>query len=130
MSTDAYRIGLLNGDGIGPEIVTAAVACVDAAVRAVGLAEIAWVELPLGRTAIDTHGAAVPAETLTALDGLVAVPRRKRYLPMLAGMLLDVLVVCGLTLGAAGLRGSDEDEGARGRTMATGNISSPVSRSR
>ncbi|UUT34571.1 isocitrate/isopropylmalate dehydrogenase family protein [Microbacterium elymi] len=72
MSTDAYRIGLLNGDGIGPEIVPAAVACVDAAVRAVGLVEIAWVELPLGRTAIDTHGAAVPAETLTALDGLEA----------------------------------------------------------
>jgi hypothetical protein len=36
----------------------------------------------------------------TALDGLVAVPRRKRYLPMLAGMLLDLLVVAGLTLGA------------------------------
>ncbi|WP_333768272.1 hypothetical protein [Streptomyces sp. IBSBF 2435] len=43
---------------------------------------------------------------VTALDGLVAVPRRKRYLPMLAGMLLDVLVICGLTLGAAGLHGS------------------------
>src|SRR5205814_2146056 len=39
----------------------------------------------------------------TALDGLVSVPRRKRYLPMLAGMLLDVLVIAALTLAAAGL---------------------------
>jgi hypothetical protein len=40
---------------------------------------------------------------VTSLDGLVAVPRRKRYLPMLAGMLLDVLVLAALTLGAAAL---------------------------
>ncbi len=43
---------------------------------------------------------------VTSLDGLVAVPRRKRYLPMLAGMLLDVLAVAGLTLGAAALASS------------------------
>ncbi len=40
---------------------------------------------------------------ITSLDGLVAVPRRKRYLPMLAGMLMDVLLFCALTLGAAPL---------------------------
>lgn len=34
----------------------------------------------------------------TVLDGLVIVPRRKRYLPMLAGLLADTLVVSGLTL--------------------------------
>ncbi|MEU8032683.1 hypothetical protein AB0C13_29300 [Streptomyces sp. NPDC049099] len=44
---------------------------------------------------------------VTALDGLVAVPRRKRYLPMLAGMITDVLVVSGLTLVAAALQGAD-----------------------
>jgi hypothetical protein len=43
---------------------------------------------------------------VTSLDGLVAVPRRKRYLPMLAGMLLDVLVVAGLTAGAGALSGA------------------------
>jgi hypothetical protein len=43
---------------------------------------------------------------VTSLDGLVAVPRRKRYLPMLAGMLLDVLAVAGLTLAAAALNGT------------------------
>jgi hypothetical protein len=42
----------------------------------------------------------------TALDGLVAVPRRKRYLPMLAGMLLDVLVIAALTLAADALSGA------------------------
>jgi hypothetical protein len=36
----------------------------------------------------------------TALDGLVVVPRSKRYLPVLAGMLVDVLGMCVLTLAA------------------------------
>ncbi|GAA1940782.1 hypothetical protein [Kitasatospora viridis] len=37
---------------------------------------------------------------LTEMDGLVAVPRRKRFLPMLAGMLADLLVIMLLTLAA------------------------------
>lgn len=40
----------------------------------------------------------------TALDGLVVVPRRRRYLPILAGMLADVMVLAVLTLVAYGLR--------------------------
>jgi hypothetical protein len=40
---------------------------------------------------------------VTSLDGLVSVPRRKRYLPMLAGMLLDLIAIAGLTLTAAAL---------------------------
>jgi hypothetical protein len=40
---------------------------------------------------------------VTSLDGLVAVPRRKRYLPMLAGMVLDLLVAASLTLLASAL---------------------------
>ncbi|MEE4544527.1 hypothetical protein V2S66_21425 [Streptomyces sp. V4-01] len=43
---------------------------------------------------------------LTTMDGLVAVPRRKRYLPILAGMLTDVAVLAALTLCAAALRGA------------------------
>jgi hypothetical protein len=43
---------------------------------------------------------------VTSLDGLVAVPRRKRYLPMLAGMVSDVLATSILTLGAAALASS------------------------
>ena len=38
----------------------------------------------------------------TTLDGLVGVPRRQRYLPMLAGMGADVVVMAALTI-AAGL---------------------------
>ncbi|MEO3776552.1 hypothetical protein ABGB16_06820 [Micromonospora sp. B11E3] len=36
----------------------------------------------------------------TSLDGLVAIPRRKRYLPILAGMLIDVLALAALTVAA------------------------------
>ncbi|MEO3746741.1 hypothetical protein [Plantactinospora sp. B5E13] len=43
----------------------------------------------------------------TSLDGLVVVPRRKRYLPMLAGIGADVLTVAALTLVAAVLREPD-----------------------
>jgi hypothetical protein len=41
---------------------------------------------------------------LTTLNGLVTVERRKRYLPMLAGMIADVLVVSALVLVADLLR--------------------------
>lgn len=45
----------------------------------------------------------------TALDGLAAVPRRKRYLPILAGMLADVLVLCGLVVLGYVLGAADAD---------------------
>ncbi|MFJ4091619.1 hypothetical protein ACIPYS_08560 [Kitasatospora sp. NPDC089913] len=41
----------------------------------------------------------------TSLDGLVSVPRRQRYLPILAGMLADVLAISVLTLIADVTRG-------------------------
>jgi hypothetical protein len=41
---------------------------------------------------------------LTSLNGLVTVERRKRYLPMLAGMITDVVVVAVLTLAADATR--------------------------
>jgi hypothetical protein len=44
---------------------------------------------------------------LTAMDGLVAVPRRKRYLPMLAGMLADLSVFAVLVLVADATRRTD-----------------------
>lgn len=43
----------------------------------------------------------------TTMDGLVAVPRRKRVLPILAGMLTDVAVLAVLTLLAAVTRRAD-----------------------
>ena len=40
----------------------------------------------------------------TRLDSLLSVPRRRRYLPFLAGMLADVVLLCALTLAAAAIR--------------------------
>lgn len=75
--TRPYRLAVLKGDGIGPEIVPAAVMILDAAISAAGAPPIQWTTLPLGRTAIDTHGTAVPPETLQALadvDGWLLGP--------------------------------------------------------
>ncbi|GAA4907838.1 isocitrate/isopropylmalate dehydrogenase family protein [Nonomuraea thailandensis] len=66
----SYRLGVLEGDGIGPEIVPASVLVVDAALAAAGAPPAEWVELPLGASAIGTHGDALPASTLAALEGL------------------------------------------------------------
>jgi len=63
-----YRLGVLPGDGIGPEIVPAAVATVDAAVERAGVAPVEWRELPLGLSAIDELGSPVPETTLKALE--------------------------------------------------------------
>ena len=49
----SYRLGLVPGDGIVPEIVPAAVRVVDAALAAIG-----------------THGSAIPPATPEALAGL------------------------------------------------------------
>src|SRR3712207_4957974 len=58
------------GDGIGPEIVPASVRVVDAALAAAGAEPVDWHELPLGASAIETHGSAIPAETTAALADL------------------------------------------------------------
>ena len=65
-----YRLGVMLGDGIGPEIVPASVRVVDAALAAAGAEPVDWQELPLGASAIDEHGSAVPPATLEALAGL------------------------------------------------------------
>ena len=70
-ATRRYRLGVLGGDGIGPEIVPAAVQVMDAAAAAVeGASIIDWVPLSLGASAIPEHGTAVPDETLQTLAGL------------------------------------------------------------
>jgi 3-isopropylmalate dehydrogenase len=66
----SYRLGVLLGDGIGPEIVPAAVRLVDAALAAAGAEPVDWQDLPLGASAIDSHGSALPASTLAALADL------------------------------------------------------------
>ncbi|MFJ2158052.1 isocitrate/isopropylmalate dehydrogenase family protein [Streptomyces sp. NPDC087856] len=71
MSTTTYRLGVLEGDGIGPEIVPSSVEIATAAVQAAGVS-VEWVTLPLGASAIESHGTPVPEETkdtLATLDG-------------------------------------------------------------
>ncbi|MCX2731855.1 isocitrate/isopropylmalate dehydrogenase family protein [Saccharopolyspora sp. NFXS83] len=70
--TPAYRLGLLEGDGIGAEIVPATTRVVDAALAAAEAPGVDWLPLPLGRSAIDEHGTPIPESTLEALAGLDA----------------------------------------------------------
>ncbi|CAM5670224.1 isocitrate/isopropylmalate dehydrogenase family protein [Streptomyces atroolivaceus] len=69
MSTKTYRLGVLEGDGIGPEIVPSSVEIATAAAQAAGVS-VDWVTLPLGSTAIESHATPVPEETKDALAGL------------------------------------------------------------
>ncbi|AKS34322.1 isocitrate/isopropylmalate dehydrogenase family protein [Mycolicibacterium goodii] len=79
-----YTLGILHGDGIGPEIVPAAVTVADAAVAAVGAAPIDWRELPLGFAAIERLNEATPKSTLAALaetDGWLLGPHDSAAYP-------------------------------------------------
>ncbi|WP_460727307.1 isocitrate/isopropylmalate dehydrogenase family protein [Nocardia heshunensis] len=66
------RLGLMEGDGIGPEIVRATRAVVDDAFATTGLAPVEWVPLPLGHDAIEQFGTPVPEHTLEGLAELDA----------------------------------------------------------
>jgi 3-isopropylmalate dehydrogenase len=79
-----YTLGVLHGDGIGPEIVPAAVRIADAALEMVNAEPIRWRELPLGFTAIDELNEAIPASTLAALaetDGWLLGPHDSAAYP-------------------------------------------------
>ncbi|WP_454199013.1 isocitrate/isopropylmalate dehydrogenase family protein [Nocardia sp. Marseille-Q1738] len=66
----ALRLGLIDGDGIGPEVVRAAGQVVDEALSAVGAAPVEWVPLAMGHRAIAEFGTPLPEQTLDALDGV------------------------------------------------------------
>lgn len=53
----------------------------------------------------------------TSLDGLVAVPRRQRYLPIVAGLLADVLGIAGCTIAADLTRHPDGTLSGAGRFL-------------
>ncbi|HET8627634.1 MAG TPA: isocitrate/isopropylmalate family dehydrogenase [Thermomicrobiales bacterium] len=63
-----YRLGVLEGDGIGPEVVAAAVAVCEAALARRG-ATVEWVALPMGWASIRQGGTAMPEATKAALAG-------------------------------------------------------------
>ena len=83
MNLAPFKIGVLEGDDIGHEIVPASVEVVKAAAAKHGL-DIEWVPLPIGRHALDTHGHTLPAvtlDTLPKLDGWILGPIGHRDYP-------------------------------------------------
>jgi 3-isopropylmalate dehydrogenase len=80
-------IGILNGDDIGHEIVPAAVEVTGAAAAKAGL-RIDWRPMPIGRTALDTHGSTFPDGTMEALskmDGFILGPIGHQAYPKVPG---------------------------------------------
>jgi 3-isopropylmalate dehydrogenase len=63
------KIGVLNGDDIGHEVVPEAVKVMRAAITMTGSA-VEWVPIPIGRAALDTLGTTMPADTLDRLQPL------------------------------------------------------------
>jgi 3-isopropylmalate dehydrogenase len=77
------RIGILNGDDIGHEIVPASVDIARAAAELHNVA-IEWHPLPIGARALETHGHTLPPETmatLQTLDGWILGPIGHRAYP-------------------------------------------------
>ena len=64
------KIGILEGDDIGHEVVPASVRIARAAAEEAGVA-IEWIDVPIGRRALETHGHTMPEGTLDTLGGLV-----------------------------------------------------------
>lgn len=62
-------LGVLLGDGIGPEIVDSATRVAERALAGVSVA-VRWRELPFGLEAIGEFGTPLPEPTLAELDGL------------------------------------------------------------
>lgn len=65
-----YQLGVLRGDGIGPEIVDSTLEVLDALRSRVPLLDIQLQQLPVGLEAIRSHGVAVPEDTVQALATL------------------------------------------------------------
>ena len=68
----SFKIALLPGDGIGPEVLSEAVRVMD---RLASLASIKFEtgSYPFGGNAIDSHGDPLPKETLEACKGADAI---------------------------------------------------------
>lgn len=61
-----YRLGVLAGDGIGPEIVRATVDVFTGAANKTG-AKLEWIDLPMGWEGIKRYNDPLPEETVNAL---------------------------------------------------------------
>jgi 3-isopropylmalate dehydrogenase len=67
-----YRIATIPGDGVGPDVVAAARAAVDAAGVAFGFG-VEWSEYLVGGAAIDRHGVAIRPEDVDACGAADAI---------------------------------------------------------
>lgn len=79
-----WRLGVIDGDGIGPEVVSATRATVDAAFAVVGTGAIEWVPLAIGHRAIGEFGSPLPSATLHGLadvDGWILGPHDNASYP-------------------------------------------------
>ncbi len=79
-----YRLGVLRGDGIGPEIVEATLEILEAARRRTPGLGLDLVPLPVGWEAIRSGGPALPESTVTALaacDGWIMGPHDSASYP-------------------------------------------------
>src|SRR5258708_15051366 len=77
------KLGILECDDIGHEVVPAAIEVAKAAAAKHGL-EIAWRPMPIGRRALDTHGSTLrkgTLETLETYDGFILGPIGHRAYP-------------------------------------------------
>jgi tartrate dehydrogenase/decarboxylase/D-malate dehydrogenase len=70
---DTYRIALYPGDGIGPEVLDAAIEVVEAARRAVGGFDLKYERFDWGMAYYDRHGSVVPDDFLATLRGFDAI---------------------------------------------------------
>jgi len=80
-----YRLGVLAGDGIGPEIMRATIEIVTTAAEQEPDIGIDWIELPMGWDGIHQHGAAMPEDTKLALatcDGWIMGPHDSAAYPL------------------------------------------------
>ena len=85
-SAAPLRIGILDGDDIGAEIVPAAVEIARAAAELHGVS-ICWRPLAIGAPALASHGHTLPPETMAALktlDGWILGPIGHRAYPKVA----------------------------------------------
>ena len=68
-----FKIALLPGDGIGPEVVASAVRVLDAAVQNIPAVELAYTEYSVGAAEYLKNGDPLPSETVEALKAHDAI---------------------------------------------------------
>jgi tartrate dehydrogenase/decarboxylase / D-malate dehydrogenase len=68
-----HRIALYPGDGIGPEVLDASLAVIEAAERALGGFHLDTVRFDWGMAHYDRHGRVAPEDFLTTLQGFDAI---------------------------------------------------------